>query len=89
MRPLARQEGDGNDEIRLLPQESRLSPITLKWQLAVSAAHYMSRTNKAKESRAGFSLHDPVWSLKESLKTNEFWIHVSSVESNVFYLHLE
>jgi hypothetical protein len=47
------------------------------------------RTNKTKESRAGFSLHDPVWSLKETWNTNEFWIHVSSIESKVFYLHLE
>lgn len=70
---------------------SRKQTLThhLKWQLAVSAAHYMNRANKAKESRAGFSLHDPVWSLKENLKTNEFWIHVSSVESKAFYLYLE
>lgn len=66
-------------------EETRPSPPHLKWQLAVSVAHYI-RTNKAKESRAGFSCHNPVWSLKESLKTNEFWIHVSSIASSLWSL---
>lgn len=75
-----KQEGDKNWKFWLFLQETRPSPITSKWQLAVSAAHYMS-INKAKKLRAGFSLHNPVWSLKESLNTNEFWIYVSSIES--------